>query len=97
MTSAYDIILRPVITEKSMDRIGEGKYTFIVRRDATKPQIRRAIEELFDVEVAKVNTITTRGKMRRVGRFSGRRPDGKKAIVTLKEGQRIRQFFEELG
>lgn len=97
MSSAYDIILRPVITEKSMERIGDGKYTFVVSRNATKPQIRRAVEELFDVEVEKVNTITMRGKVRRLGRFAGRRPDWKKAVVTLKEGQRIRKFFEELG
>ena len=97
MTSAHDIILRPVITEKSMEQMGEGKYTFVVRRDATKPQIRRAIEELFDVKVEKVNTMNVRGKVRRLGRFTGRRPDWKKAVVTLKEGQRIRKFFDELG
>ncbi|MFO7245504.1 MAG: 50S ribosomal protein L23 [Thermaerobacter sp.] len=97
MTSPHDVILRPVITEKSMQQMAQGKYTFVVSRRATKPEIRRAVEELFDVEVEKVNTMTVRGKTRRLGRFSGRRPDWKKAVVTLKEGQRIRKFFDELG
>lgn len=97
MKSPYDIILRPVITEKSMEQMAEGKYTFIVAPKATKPEIRRAVEELFDVDVVKVNTLNMRGKWRRVGRFAGRRPDWKKAIVTLKEGQRIKQLFDDLS
>lgn len=97
MKSPYDIIMRPVITEKSMEQMAEGKYTFIVAPKATKPEIRRAVEELFDVDVVKVNTLNMRGKWRRVGRFAGRRPDWKKAIVTLKEGQRIKQLFDDLS
>ncbi|HEY8450371.1 MAG TPA: 50S ribosomal protein L23 [Bacillota bacterium] len=96
MKSPYDVILRPVVTEKSMAQVADGKYTFVVDRRATKPEIRRAVEELFNVEVERVNTITMRGKVRRMGRYVGRRPDWKKAIVTLKEGQRIKQLFEDL-
>ena len=97
MKFAHDIILRPVITEKSMEQMAAGKYTFVVHPRATKPEIRRAVEELFDVKVEKVNTMNMRGKMRRMGRFAGRRPSWKKAIVTLKEGQRIRQFFDDIA
>lgn len=97
MKFAHDIILRPVITEKSMEQMAAGKYTFVVHPRATKPEIRRAVEELFDVEVEKVNTINVRGKLRRMGRYVGRRPDWKKAVVTLKEGQRIRQFFDDIA
>lgn len=96
MKSPYDVIIRPVITEKSMEQMAAGKYTFIVSPKASKPEIRQAVEELFDVDVEKVNTINLRGKWRRVGRYVGRRPDWKKAIVTLKEGQRIKQLFEDL-
>lgn len=89
------VIRRPVVTEESMKRTAEGKYTFAVDPDATKTDIREAVEALFKVKVTKVNTVTMRGKERRVGRFRGRRPDWKKAIVTLAEGQRI-EFFEGL-
>lgn len=97
MKSPYDVIIRPVITEKSMDLMADGKYTFIVAPRATKTEIRQAVEQMFDVDVVKVNTLKVRGKVRRVGRFAGRRPDMKKAVVTLKEGQRIRQLFDDLG
>ncbi len=90
-----EVIRRPVVTEESMKKTAEGKYTFAVHPDANKTQIRQAVEALFKVKVKKVNTVTVRGKERRVGAFRGRRPDWKKAVVTLEEGQRI-EFFEGL-
>jgi large subunit ribosomal protein L23 len=93
--TARDIILRPVITEKSMAGVREGRYTFAVAPDANKIQIRQAVEEIWGVRVTKVNTMWVRGKTRRMGRAVGRRPDWKKAVVTLAPGQRI-EFFEGL-
>ena len=91
--TAQDIILKPVITEDSMERLPEGKYTFEVAKDANKIEIAKAIEELFDVKVAKVNTISVKGKQKRMGRSVGFRPDRKKAIVTL-EGDKTIEFFD---
>ena len=91
--TAQDIILKPVITEDSMERLPEGKYTFEVAKDANKIEIAKAIEELFDVKVAKVNTISVKGKEKRMGRSVGFRPDRKKAIVTL-EGDKTIEFFD---
>ena len=91
--TAQDIILKPVITEDSMERLPEGKYTFEVAKDANKIEIAKAIEELFDVKVAKVNTISVKGKQKRMGRSVGFRPDWKKAIVTL-EGDKTIEFFD---
>jgi large subunit ribosomal protein L23 len=90
MRSPREIIVRPVVTERST-MLGEDKdaFTFIVAEDANKIEIRRAIEELFEVKVRSVNTMRYRGKLRRVGRSTGRRPGFKKAIVTLAEGERI--------
>jgi large subunit ribosomal protein L23 len=90
MRSAREIIVRPVVTERSTT-LGEEKdaFTFIVAQDANKLEIRRAVEELFDVKVRSVNTMRYRGKLRRIGRSIGRRPGYKKAIVTLAEGERI--------
>lgn len=96
MSSPYDILLRPVITEQSMTQMEQGKYTFVVDRRANKTEIRRAVEQLFNVKVAQVNTINVPGKPKRLGRFEGRRPGYKKAIVTLREGYEISQFFEDL-
>lgn len=90
----HDIIRKPIITEKSMDLMAEGKYTFEVDKRATKPQIKAAIEEVFGVEVARINTVNVRGKIKRQGLTSGRRPNWKKAIVTLKEGSKEIEFFE---
>lgn len=87
-----DVIIRPVITEKTTKLMEEGKYTFVVNPRATKTDIRWAVEEIFGVEVAKVNTMRVLGKVRRMGRFEGRRPSWKKAIVTLEPGQRIEVF-----
>ena len=82
---AQDIILRPVITENSMDGIADRKYTFEVAKDANKIEIAKAVEELFGVKVSKVNTINVDGKLRRYGRFEGYTASRKKAIVTLTE------------
>ncbi|MDK2985325.1 MAG: large subunit ribosomal protein [Clostridia bacterium] len=92
---AQDIIIKPVITEKTMGLMEENKYTFIVDKRANKIQIKKAIEELFDVEVDKVRTMNLKGKLRRMGRYQGYTSSKKKAIVTLKEGSRI-ELFEEL-
>ena len=90
---ASDIILKPIITEDSMERLENGKYTFKVAKDATKVEIAKAVETLFDVKGAKVNTISVKGKAKRMGRFVGYRPDWKKAIVTI-EGDKTIEFFD---
>ena len=94
MKKAQDIILAPVITEKSMYGVAEKKYTFKVANDANKIEIAHAVEELFDVNVAKVNTVSGRGRFKRMGRNEGYRPDWKKAIVTLTENSKTIEFFE---
>ena len=91
---AQDIILRPIITENSMDGIADRKYTFEVAKDANKIEIAKAVEELFGVKVAKVNTINVDGKLRRYGRFEGFTPSKKKAIVTLTEDSKTIEFFD---
>ena len=78
-----EIIIAPVVTEKSNDAMQEGKYTFKVNRNATKVEIANAVEKLFEVKVLKVNTITVRGKNKRVGYHTGKTSDWKKAIVTI--------------
>lgn len=78
-----EIIIKPIITEKSSDGLAEGKYTFKVAKKATKVQIANAVEALFNVKVINVNTIIVKGKEKRVGANSGKRPDWKKAIVTI--------------
>ena len=93
---AEDIILKPVLTEKGYDGIADKKYTFIVKKDANKIQIKQAIESLFGVEVASVHTVTCKGKFKRMGRHEGYTPDRKKAIVTLKESSKPIAFFESL-
>ena len=80
---AEDIILAPVVTEKSSADMQEGKYTFRVAKKATKVQIKNAVEKLFEVKVLKVNTITVKGKEKRVGAHLGKTSDWKKAIVTI--------------
>lgn len=88
-----DIIKRPVITERSTALMAENKYTFEVDPRANKYQIKQAVEEIFGVTVVKVNTMRLKGKLRRMGAFEGRRPERKRAIVTLKPGDQI-EFFE---
>ena len=91
----YDVLLKPVITEKSMELMSERKYTFLVHPDANKIQIREAVEKMFDgVKVAKVNTMNNRGKNKRRGYTTGRTADTKKAIVTLKADSKDIEFFE---
>ena len=78
-----EVIVKPIITEKSSTSVAEGKYTFKVAKKATKVEIANAVEALFDVKVLSVNTMTVKGKEKRVGANSGKRPDWKKAIVTI--------------
>ena len=92
--AAQDIIIRPVITEKSMAGLAQKKYTFEVAKDANKVEIAKAVEELFKVKVTKVNTMNVRGQMRRQGRYEGYTPSWKKAVVTLKEDSKPIEFFE---
>ncbi len=93
MKDPYQIIERPLLTEKSMDQSHAGKYTFRVALEANKIEIAQAIERIFKVDVVKVNTLRVRGKKRRMGRMpEGRTSDWKKAIVTLKQGQAITMF-----
>ncbi|MBR5271941.1 MAG: 50S ribosomal protein L23 [Clostridia bacterium] len=96
MKLAQDIILRPIITEESMDAISMKKYTFAVAKNANKIEIAKAVEELFGVEVAKVNTMNVKGHLRRYGRFEGYTSDWKKAIVTLTEKSKTIEFFDGL-
>lgn len=93
MSDARDIILEPVVTEKSTSLMEQNKYVFRVQRKANKSEIKKAIETLFKVKVLDVNTMTVSGKLKRVGRHTGYRSDWKKAIVRLAEGSRI-EFFE---
>ena len=94
MKSPYDIIKRPVITEQSMENIDKKIYVFEVAKDANKVEIRRAIEEIFGVKVAKVNTINVLGKEKRMGVHSGFRADWKKAIVRLADSSKTIEIFE---
>ena len=94
MRTAYDVILTPVISEQSMDVAAEKKYTFKVDKKATKPEIKAAVEKLFGVKVAKVNTINVRGHLRRYGRYEGYTASWKKAVVTLTEDSKTIEFFD---
>lgn len=91
---AQDIVIRPIITEKAMQGITAKKYTFEVAKSATKIDIARAVEELFKVKVAKVNTVNVRGQLRRQGRTEGYTRSWKKAYVTLTEKSKNIEFFE---
>jgi len=98
MKTAYDIIKKPVLTEKSYDAMADRKYTFEVAIDANKTEIKNAIEEIFEgVKVEAVNTMRTEGKIKRQGRYEGRRPERKKAIVTLKKDSKTIEFFEGMA
>ena len=94
---AEDIILKPVLTEKGYDGIADKTYTCIVKKDANKTQIKQAVEAIFGVKVANVNTVTCKGKLKRMGRNEGYTPDRKKAIVTLKADSKAIEFFESLS
>ena len=97
MKLAQDIIIRPIITEKSMDLSAEKKYVFKVAKDATKPEIAKAVEELFKVDVASVNTINMKKKPRRLRYSTGYTAAWKKAIVTLKPDSKTIEFFDGLN
>jgi large subunit ribosomal protein L23 len=90
---ARDILIRPLITEKTSELMGENKYVFVVAKSANKIEIAKAVTEIFKVKVEKVNTINVEGKKKRVGRSVGKRPSYKKAIVKLAAGESI-TFFE---
>ena len=92
--TAQDIVIKPIITEKSMGGLQENKYTFKVAKNANKIEIAKAVEELFGVQVASVNTMNVRGRAKRVGMSRGTTPSWKKAIVTLKEGSKTIEFFD---
>lgn len=93
----YDIIISPILTEKSYDGIADKKYTFKVANDATKTQIKVAVEDIFGVKVAKVNTVNVSGKKKRMGRHEGMTSDYKKAVVTLTADSKTIEFFESLA
>ena len=93
--NAYDIILRPVITEQSMESVADKKYVFMVALDADKTQIKAAVEEAFGVKVAKVNTVRMQGKVKRTGAYpAGRRAAYKKAVIPLTADSKTIEFFE---
>ena len=93
--NAYDIIRRPVITEQSMEAVADKKYVFMVDVDANKTEIKAAVEQIFGVKVSKVNTVRMQGKAKRTGAYPvGKRPEYKKAIVTLTADSKTIEFFE---
>lgn len=96
MNSPYEVIIRPVVTERSYDLMEQGKYTFEVARTASKGEIRLAVEKLFDVHVVKVNTINVKPKNRRVRYQTGKTRRWKKAIVTVAPGETI-EIFQSSG
>lgn len=93
----HDIIIKPVLSEKSFSGIGDKKYTFIVHKDANKIEIKKAVEEVFGVTVAKVNTVNVMGKLKRRGRTEGRRAGYKKAIVQLTYDSKSIEYFDSLN
>ncbi|SEG06852.1 large subunit ribosomal protein L23 [Caloramator fervidus] len=93
----YDIIIRPIITEKTMNQMALRQYTFLVHPDANKSMIKRAVEEIFGVKVESVKTMNYQGKRKRVGLSFGKKPDYKKAIVKLTEDSKAIEFFEGFG
>ena len=92
-----DIILKPVLTEKGYDGIADKRYTFFVAKNANKTQIKIAAEQMFGVKVASVNTVTQRGKLKRMGRNEGYTPTTKKAIISLKEDSKPIEAFNSLS
>ena len=96
MKNVYDIIKRPVITEQSMESVADKKYVFMVDVNSNKTEIKAAVEEVFGVKVAKVNTIKLPGKWKRMGDHVGKRPDIKKAVVTLTADSKKIEIFENM-
>ena len=97
MKTPHDVILKPVLTEKSYDHLADKVYTFIVDKKANKTEIKQAVEAIFGVKVDSVHTINSLGKMKRQGRYVGRTPEVKKAIVTLKADSKGIEFFEGMA
>ena len=97
MKMVQDIIIKPIITEASMDKLSDKMYTFKVAKDATKPEIAKAVEAMFGVKVEKVNTISLKKKPKRLGVHFGYTSEWKKAIVTLKPDSKTIEFFEALN
>jgi len=99
MNTAREIVKKPIVTEKSMEGAAYNKYTFRVDPKANKIEIRKAIEKIFNVKVTKVNTLNVEGKERKRGRYVGKTSDWKKAVVTLREGDKIEiggvDYFEQ--
>ena len=94
--SLHDVLRRPLITEKStILKETQRSLCFEVHRDATKPEIKKAVETLFGVKVAEVRVANVHGKLKRQGRYQGRRPDWKKAYVVLREGEKMVEFFDQ--
>lgn len=93
----HDIIIKPLLSEKSYAGIKDKKYSFIVAKNANKTQIKLAVEEIFGVKVEKVNTANVRGKLKRQGKYEGYTPDYKKAIVKLKADSKTIAFFDSLS
>ena len=93
----HDIIIKPILSEKSYAGIADKKYTFVVAKSANKTEIKLAIEEIFGVQVEKVNTAIVSGKLKRQGRYEGYTPDYKKAIVQLKQDSKSIEFFDSLS
>lgn len=92
----HDVLIRPIVTENTMEMMADKKYAFAVSKCATKTQIKNAVEKIFNVKVEKVFTSNRTGKVKRVGRFEGKRPDWKRAIVKLTEDSKGIEFFEGL-
>ena len=97
MKLSQDIIIKPIITEKSMDMLADKRYVFKVAADATKSEIATAVEEMFGVEVADVNTISMKKKPKRLGVHAGYRGEWKKAIVSLKPSSKTIEFFDSMN
>ncbi len=93
----HDIIIKPIVSEKSMDQLADRKYTFKVAMDANKIQIKKAVEEVFGVKVEKITTARVLGKIKRMGATSGKRADWKKAIVKLTADSKTIEFFDGMA
>ena len=96
MKTGYDVIIRPIITENSMDMAADKKYVFKVAKDCNKTEVRKAIEEIFGVDVAKVNIMNVSGKRKRLGRTFGTTSSYKKAVVTLTPDSKEIEIFQEM-
>lgn len=92
MRNYHDIIIKPVVTEKSMNLLADNKYTFVVDKRANKTEIKNAIEYIFKVKVDRVSTMVVKGKPKRMGKYLGRTSDRKKAIISLQAGHKIKLF-----